>query len=90
MWFLMLKSGVHATVAGVMLAFAIPFTAKDDDEQSPSHKLEHFLHKPVAFIILPIFALANTGIAVPVDWFQHLTSANSLGIAAGLDRKSVV
>ena len=84
MWFLMLKSGVHATVAGVMLAFAIPFTAKDDDEQSPSHKLEHFLHKPAAFIILPIFALANTGIAVPADWFQHLTSANSIGIAAGL------
>ncbi len=84
MWFLMLKSGVHATVAGVMLAFAIPFSAKDDDEQSPSHKLEHFLHKPVAFIILPIFALANTGIAVQADWFQHLTSANSIGIAAGL------
>ncbi len=84
MWFLMLKSGVHATVAGVMLAFAIPFSAKDDDEQSPSHKLEHFLHKPVAFIILPIFALANTGIAVQADWFQHLTSANSMGIAAGL------
>ena len=84
MWFLMLKSGVHATVAGVMLAFAIPFTSKDDDEQSPSHKLEHFLHKPVAFTILPIFALANTAIVVPADWFQHLTSANSIGIAAGL------
>ena len=84
MWFLMLKSGVHATVAGVMLAFAIPFTAKDDDQASPSHRLEHFLHKPVAFIILPIFALANTGIAVQADWFQHLTSANSIGIAAGL------
>ena len=84
MWFLMLKSGVHATIAGVMLAFAIPFTSKDDDEQSPSHKLEHFLHKPVAFIILPIFALANTGIAVQADWFQYLTSANSIGIAAGL------
>jgi NhaA family Na+:H+ antiporter len=84
MWFLMLKSGVHATVAGVMLAFAIPFSARDDDQQSPSHRLEHFLHKPVAFIILPLFALANTGIIVSTDWLQGLTSANSLGIAAGL------
>ncbi len=84
MWFLMLKSGVHATIAGVMLAFAIPFSAKDDDEESPSHKLEHFLHKPVAFIILPIFALANTGIFVGADWMQNVTSTNTVGIAAGL------
>ena len=49
MWFLMLKSGVHATISGVLLAFAIPFTGKEDDEASPSHKLEHILHKPVAF-----------------------------------------
>ena len=84
MWFFMLRSGEHATIAGVLLAFAIPFSPKDDKQDSPSHKLEHSLHKPVAFIILPIFALANTGIAIPGDWFQHLTSANSLGIAAGL------
>lgn len=84
MWFLMLKSGIHATIAGVMLAFAIPFSAKDDDATSPSHKLEHFLHKPVAFIILPIFALANTGIVPGSGWIQDLTSANSIGIAAGL------
>jgi Na+:H+ antiporter, NhaA family len=84
MWFLMLNSGVHATIAGVMLAFAIPFSAKDGDEKSPSHKLEHFLLKPVALIILPIFALANTGIVVETDWMQDLTSANSVGIAAGL------
>ena len=84
MWFLMLKSGVHATVAGVMLAFAIPFAAKDDDEQSPSHRLEHFLHKPVAFIILPIFALANTGIVIGADWPQSVSSANSVGIISGL------
>ena len=84
MWFFMLKSGVHATIAGVMLAFAIPFTVKDDDARSPSYQLEHGLHKPVAFMILPIFALANTGIVVQVDWFEHLASANSLGIAAGL------
>lgn len=84
MWFLMLKSGVHATVAGVMLAFAIPFSAKADDEESPSHRLEHFLHKPVAFIILPIFALANTAIFVGADWMQNLTSTNSVGVSAGL------
>lgn len=84
MWFLMLKSGVHATVAGVMLAFAIPFSAKTDDEASPSHRLEHFLHKPVAFIILPIFALANTAIFIGADWMQELSSSNSLGITAGL------
>lgn len=84
MWFLMLKSGVHATIAGVLLAFAIPFSAKDDDEESPSYRLEHFLQKPVAFIILPIFALANTGIVIGPDWAQNLTSANSWGIIGGL------
>lgn len=84
MWFFMLKSGVHATIAGVMLAFAIPFSDKDEDKASPSYKLEHFLHKPVAFIILPIFALANTGILVGAEWIQNLTSMNSLGIIAGL------
>jgi NhaA family Na+:H+ antiporter len=84
MWFLMLKSGVHATIAGVLLAFAIPFSARADDEKSPSHRLEHLLHKPVAFVILPIFALANTGIVIGSGWQQELLSANSLGIAGGL------
>lgn len=84
MWFLMLKSGVHATIAGVLLAFAIPFSAKEDDERSPSHRLEHFLHKPVAFIILPIFALANTGIVIGSGLVQNLRSANSYGIISGL------
>ncbi len=85
MWFLMLKSGVHATIAGVLLAFVIPFTGvADDDETSLSYKLEHFLHKPVAFFILPIFALCNTGIVIGADWFQSLASANSLGVLLGL------
>jgi len=84
MWFLMLKSGVHATIAGVLLAFAIPFSAKDDDAESPSYRLEHFLQKPVAFIVLPIFALANTGIVIGADWAQNLTSTNSAGIIGGL------
>lgn len=84
MWFLMLKSGVHATIAGVLLAFAIPFSARQDDAASPSHRLEHVLHRPVAFVILPIFALANTGIVIGSDWAQELASSNSLGILAGL------
>ena len=84
MWFLMLKSGVHATIAGVMLAFAIPYTSKQDDESSPSHKLEHFLHKPVAYLILPIFAIANTGIIFEANWAENLSTVNSLGILAGL------
>ncbi|TYQ21538.1 UNVERIFIED_ORG: sodium/proton antiporter, NhaA family (TC 2.A.33.1.1) [Zoogloea ramigera] len=84
MWFLMLKSGVHATIAGVLLAFAIPYSTRDQDEQSPAHRLEHFLHTPVAFIILPIFALANTGIVIGAGAMQELASHNSLGILAGL------
>lgn len=84
MWFFMLKSGVHATIAGVLLAFTIPFTPETDDEDSLSYKLEHLLHKPVAFAILPIFALANTGIIIGADWAASLTTANSLGITLGL------
>jgi NhaA family Na+:H+ antiporter len=84
LWYLMLRSGIHATLAGVMLAFAIPFAARDDDEQSPSHRLENFLHKPAAFVILPIFALANTALVVEANWLQDMASANSIGIAAGL------
>jgi NhaA family Na+:H+ antiporter len=84
MWFLMLKSGVHATIAGVLLAFAIPYSAREDDAKSPSHRLEHALHKPVTFLILPIFALANTGIVIGTDWATELLSANSLGIIGGL------
>ena len=84
MWGLMFYSGVHATIAGVLLAFTIPSSAKVDDAPSPSHKLENFLHRPVAFVILPIFALANTGIIIGNNWAQDLTSANDLGIILGL------
>lgn len=84
MWFLMLKSGVHATIAGVLLAFTIPYSARQDDAESPSHRLENILHTPVGYIILPIFALANTGVVIGDGWAQELASANSLGIAAGL------
>ncbi len=84
MWFLMLKSGVHATIAGVLLAFTIPYSSRQDDAESPSHRLEHVLHKPVTFLILPIFALANTGIIIGAGWETELLSSNSLGIIAGL------
>lgn len=82
MWYFMLHSGVHATITGVLLAFAIPFRRGDD--KSPSHKVQHFLHKPVAFVILPLFALANTAIILSGDITQTLMQNYSLGIALGL------
>jgi NhaA family Na+:H+ antiporter len=88
MWFFMLQSGIHATITGVLLAFAIPFRNAGEDspnhQQSPSYRLQHNLHKPVAFLIMPLFALANTGIAFNGNWADSLISANSLGISAGL------
>lgn len=84
MWVLMLKSGIHATIAGVLLAFAVPYSARQDDEASPSHRLENILHTPTAFVILPLFALANTGIVIETGWIEALASSNSLGIFAGL------
>lgn len=82
MWYFMLHSGVHPTVTGVLLAFAISFG--DGGEKSPSFILQHFLHKPVTFFILPLFAVANTCIAVGDSWQSGLAQANSLGIMAGL------
>ena len=82
MWYFMLHSGVHATITGVLLAFAIPFGK--GGEKSTSYILQHFLHKPVAFIILPIFALANTAIVLSSDIVATLTHDYSLGIAVGL------
>ncbi len=82
MWYLMLHSGVHATITGVLLAFAIPF--QKGEKSSISYQLQHFLHKPVPFVILPIFALANTCIVMESGWEQGLETTNSLGIAAGL------
>lgn len=82
MWYFMLNSGVHATITGVLLAFALPFG--DGKEKSPSYVLQHFLHKPVSFFILPLFAVANTSIAIGGDWLSGLGEANSLGIIGGL------
>ena len=82
MWYFMLNSGVHATITGVLLAFAIPFG--NGDEKSTSYILQHWLHKPVAFIILPLFALANTAIIIKSGWQNALTETYTLGIALGL------
>jgi NhaA family Na+:H+ antiporter len=111
MWYCMLRSGIHATLSGVMLAFAIPFrkasaetvrngsavnasdairnggtskTVQKETVINPSEVIQHILHKPVAFFILPVFALANTGILLSPGWAASLGSSNSLGIIAGL------
>lgn len=82
MWYCMLHSGIHATIAGVLLAFAIPFG--NGGEKSSSYILQHALHKPVAFLILPLFALANTGIVFEHNFTQGLFSNESMGIITGL------
>jgi NhaA family Na+:H+ antiporter len=82
MWYFMLHSGIHATITGVLLAFAIPFGK--GEKKSISYILQHALHKPVAFVILPIFALANTAIAVNGNIEEILVATSSIGIALGL------
>ena len=82
MWYFMLQSGVHPTISGVLLAFSIHFGSGGDN--TPSSKLQHFLHKPVAFIIMPLFALANTCIILDRQSILHLSDRNSLGIMLGL------
>lgn len=82
LWYCMLNSGVHATIAGVLAAFAIPFG--DGSKKSPSYILQHALHKPVAFMIVPIFALANTAIIFEPNWLDGLASTESYGIIGGL------
>jgi NhaA family Na+:H+ antiporter len=82
MWYFMLHSGVHATITGVLLAFAIPFGSGGN--KSTSYILQHILHKPVAFLILPIFALANTAIVMTGNLAEVITENYSLGVALGL------
>ena len=82
MWYFMLNSGVHATITGVLLAFVIPFG--DGGKKTSSYKIQHFLHKPVAFFILPLFAVANTCIAINSNWHEGLNHPNTIGIIAGL------
>jgi NhaA family Na+:H+ antiporter len=82
MWFCLYRSGVHPTIAGVLLAFAIPF--RQGTQDTSSSRLQHLLHKPVSFIVLPLFALANTAILIPSSVMSDLLSLNALGIVIGL------
>ena len=84
LWFCLLNAGIHASIAGVLLAFAIPFSARTPGEESPSHRLEHRLHKPVAYAILPLFALANTGVPIDAQALAQFSHPNNLGIMLGL------
>lgn len=81
-WWFMLHSGIHATIAGVLVAFTIPFDK--DDSKSLSAKMEHALHIPVAFIILPLFALANTAITIDGGGLAHFSIPLASGIFLGL------
>lgn len=82
MWYFMLNSGVHATITGVLLAFALPFG--NGSSKTISSQLQHWLHHPVAFIIIPIFALSNTAIVISKDWIHNFSESYSLGIIFGL------
>ncbi|MFC2028681.1 Na+/H+ antiporter NhaA [Chloroflexota bacterium] len=84
MWVAMLKSGVHATLAGVIVAMFIPIKSKTDPDHSPLRSIEHDLHTVVALFILPVFAFANAGINIRGVGAEHLFHAVPLGIALGL------
>ncbi|MFQ3576595.1 MAG: Na+/H+ antiporter NhaA [Cytophagales bacterium] len=83
LWYFTMQSGIHATIAGVLLAFTIPFNSNGEDE-SLSSKLEHQLLQPVNFIIMPIFALANTAIDLDADVLTKMNWNITLGILFGL------
>lgn len=82
LWVAVLKSGVHATLAGVLIAFCIPMRA--DDGRSPLRDLEHDLHRPVALAILPLFAFANAGLDFSTTSLNDLMHPVTIGIALGL------
>lgn len=82
LWFLFLKSGVHATLAGVILAMTIPI--KSGDAHSPLHRLEHGLNSWVAYLVVPIFGFANAGVALGQVGLGELTAPATLGAALGL------
>jgi len=84
MWVAVLKSGVHATLAGVVLGLCIPLGSADDDVVRPSEKLEHFLHPWVAYFILPLFAFANAGVSLQGVQWSNLIDPIPLGIVMGL------
>ena len=84
LWVFVLKSGVHATLAGVAIAFAVPLKTPDAQGVAPLHQLEHSLHPWVAFGVLPVFAFANAGVSFAGVTLTALTDPLPLGIALGL------
>ncbi|WP_425997942.1 Na+/H+ antiporter NhaA [Caulobacter sp. DWR1-3-2b1] len=87
LWFFVLESGVHATLAGVALAMVVPLRKSPpgvDDAASPLHRLEHALHKPVAFLIVPLFGFANAGLSFAGFSLGNLLDPVPLGVALGL------
>ncbi|MET0001934.1 MAG: Na+/H+ antiporter NhaA, partial [Candidatus Thiodiazotropha lotti] len=84
LWIAVLKSGVHATLAGVVLGLMIPISDPKDETRSPLREVEHGLHQWVAFLILPIFAFANAGVSLSGLSIGDLMDPVPLGIAAGL------
>ena len=84
LWLAVLKSGVHATLAGMVLAFFIPLRDPNNPEFSPVKHLEHSLHPIVAFFILPVFAFANAGVSLQGISLATLTESVPIGIASGL------
>ena len=87
LWFMFLKSGIHATLSGVILAMTIPITkspARPDDEHSPLHRLEHGLNPWVAYLVVPVFGFANAGVALGGIGAAALVAPATLGAALGL------
>lgn len=88
LWFFVLRSGVHATIAGVLLALTIPLRMKpgatEDLAQSPLHRMEHGLHHAVAFVVVPIFGFANAGVALTGLGWGVLADPLTLGVSLGL------
>lgn len=82
LWYFIYKSGIHATISGVLFAFMIPTNA--GNKISPLEKLEHLLNKPVSYLIMPLFALSNTDIIFNAESWQALHSSIGLGIIGGL------
>ncbi|HBN04224.1 MAG TPA: Na(+)/H(+) antiporter NhaA, partial [Bacteroidales bacterium] len=82
MWYFIYNSGIHPTITGVLVAFAIPF--RKSKEVSCSRRLELFLHNPVSFFVIPLFALANTAIRIEGDFSSTILQPYSIGIILGL------
>jgi NhaA family Na+:H+ antiporter len=90
LWYFMMHSGVHATIAGVLLALAIPFDVYYTKNKTLAATLVHHLHNPINYAIMPIFAIANTAISINTQSMGQLNIWVSLGIFAGLFLGKVV